>query len=379
MIEEVRQGRSRAIALSQSLSRRSTPLQRSLEYDSVEALDLSRNPAPDQPTLQSYIRVQRGCDKFCSFCVVPFTRGAERSRPPEQIVEEARMLADHGAREVTLLGQTVNSYVHRENGRPVRFADLLPRVADVAGIERVRFVTCYPGDFTDDVFEAIRDVPEVCEYLHMPAQSGNNGILERMRRQYTVEEYTDLTERGREMVPGLAIAGDFIVGFCGETEEDHQDSIALLERCRYKNIFVFKYSPRPGTVADRRMADDVPDGVKRRRNHELLAAQERVASEANRAWIGQTVEVLVEGYSKAAIRAQEAEQTRGEEISWRRGDQLVGRTRDDRIVVFPGREHEIGRFVQVRVTAATALTLHGMILHDTCDRREEAAPTGMTS
>jgi tRNA-2-methylthio-N6-dimethylallyladenosine synthase len=359
LVEEVRTSRSRAIALSQSFSRKSTPLDRSLEYDSMEALDLSRDPEPGVGVLQSYIRVQRGCDKFCTFCVVPFTRGPERSRPPSQIVDEAKMLADRGAKEITLLGQTVNSYVNQDNGRPVRFADLLARVCDVEGIERVRFVTSFPGDFTNDILHAMRDLPKVCEYLHIPVQSGSDAMLQGMRRQYTVGGYVDLIDRARDIVPGLAIASDFIVGFCGETEDDHEASLALIERCRFKNIFVFKYSPRPGTVADKRAADDVPEEVKRRRNMELLACQERISTEANRRLIASTVEVLVEGYSKAALKAQEAEQTRGEEVGWRRSDQLVGRTRSDQIVVFPGEPEDIGRFLSIRVASTTALTLHG--------------------
>ncbi len=378
LIEEVRENRIRAIALSLSSSRKSTPLQRALEYDSVEALDLSRDPAPGHGVLQSYIRVQRGCDKFCTFCVVPFTRGAERSRPPSQIIDEARMLADRGAREVTLLGQTVNSYVNQDNGRPVRFAELLAEVADVPGIERVRFVTSFPGDFTDDIFEAMRDLPKVCEYLHLPAQSGSDAVLERMRRQYTVSEYVDLIDRGRDYVPALTVAGDFIVGFCGETEEDHEASVRLIERCAFKNIFVFKYSQRPGTVAARRGTDNVPDEVKRRRNGELLDCQERISAAANRKLIGSVVEVLVEGYSKAAAKAQEAEQTRGQEVSWRRSDQLVGRTRTDRIVVFPGKPEHIGRLARVRITAATALTLHGTLVEESLEQDRVTVPAGIS-
>ena len=362
LIEDVQANRRRAIALGESLSRKSTPLQRALEYDSVEALDLSRDPAAGQSVLQSYIRVQRGCDKFCTFCVVPFTRGPERSRPPQQIVDEAKMLVERGAREVTLLGQTVNSYVHQESGRPVRFAELLARVSEVDGVERVRFVTSYPGDFTDDVFEAIRDLPSACEYLHLPVQSGSEAVLKRMRRQYSVAQYVELIDRGREYVPGITFASDFIVGFCGETEEDHEASLKLIERCRFKNIFVFKYSPRPGTTAAKRDEDDVPEEVKRRRNVELLAHQERISAAANRQLIGSTVELLIEGYSKAALKAQEAEQTRGEEVTWRRTDQLVGRTRQDQIVVFPGKPEYIGRFADIRITATTALTLHGTLL-----------------
>ena len=377
LIEEVQKSRTRAIALTQSMSRKSTPLTRALEFDSVEALDLSRNPGPCQDVLQSYIRVQRGCDKFCTFCVVPFTRGAERSRPASQIVDEAKMLVDHGAREVTLLGQTVNSYVNQQNSRPVRFAELLTRVAAVPGIERVRFVTCYPGDFTDAIFEVMRDVPEVCEYLHIPVQSGSDAVLKRMRRQYTVAQYAELIDRGREYVPGLAIASDFIAGFCGETEEEHEASLRLIERCRFKNIFVFKYSERPATVAQRRAVDDVPDEVKRRRNGELLAQQERISAAANGKLVGSTVEVLVEGYSKAAIKAQEAEQRRGQEIGWRRSDQLVGRTRTDRIVVFCGEPKYIGRFASVRITASTALTLHGVLVDTSTEQQRGRRPVNL--
>ncbi len=361
LIDEVQASRTRAVALAQSFSRKSTPLQRGLEYDSVEALDRSRDPGLRENPLHAYVRVQRGCDKFCTFCVVPFTRGAERSRPPTQIVDEAKSLAGAGAKIVTLLGQPVNSYIHSEQGTVVGLADLLARVADVDGIERVRFVTSYPGDFSDDILAVMRDVPGVCEYLHLPVQSGSDVVLQRMRRQYSVGDYVELVDRARELVPGLTVASDFIVGFCGESPADHQASVRLIERCRFKNIFVFKYSPRPGTVADKRIADDVPDAVKRVRNAELLALQERISVQANRLLVDSDVEVLVEGYSKAAIKAQEAEHTRGEELTWRRSDQLVGRTRGDRIVVFSGGSEQIGRSVRVRITAATALTLHGTL------------------
>ena len=361
LIEEVLTNRERAIALAQSLSRRSTPVQRALEFDSVEALDLSREPDPQERVLQAYIRVQRGCDKFCTFCVVPFTRGPERSRPPKQIVEEAKMLADRGAREVTLLGQTVNSYVNQEESRPVRFAELLSRVAAVDGIDRVRFVTSYPGDWDEEIFQVMRDEPKIARYLHIPAQSGSNAVLKRMRRVYTAESYIELMDKARSYLPDLAIASDFIVGFCGETEEDHQKTVELMKRCRFHRVFVFKYSPRPNTVADKREPDDIPDAVKRRRNHELLQVQESMSLEANRAMVGRNVDVLVEGFSKAALKAQQAEQTRGEEVTWRRSDQLVGRTIRDEIVVFNGSPEDIGRITGVTIEAATALTLHGSL------------------
>ncbi len=359
LIQEVQEERHRVVALALSQSRKSTPFERALEFDSVEALDLSRLPAEGANVLQSYVRVQRGCDKFCTFCVVPFTRGPERSRPAVQIVEEAKMLAGRGAKEITLLGQTVNSYVNQDDGRSVRFAELLERVAAVDGIERVRFVTSYPGDFTDDIFEVMRDVPQVCEYLHLPVQSGSDAVLKRMRRQYSVGQYVEMIDRAREIVPGLTIASDFIVGFCGETEQEHEASLALLDRCRFKNVFVFKYSPRPDTVADKRAQDDVDEQTKRRRNQEMLHRQDAISTQDNAHFIGQDLEVFVVGYSKAARKAQEAEQSRGEEVTWRRSDQLVGRTRGDHIVVFQGESDSIGKFARIKISAATGLTLHG--------------------
>jgi len=352
----------RAIALAQNRSRRLSPEERSLSFDELEALDVSRDTRDTGSVLQAYVRVQRGCDKFCAFCVVPFTRGPEVSRPPAHIVEETRRLAEAGAKEITLLGQTVNSYSYRENGRTVRFAELLERVHAVPGVERLRFVTSYPGDFRDDILHAMRDLPKLCEYLHIPAQSGSNAVLQRMRRQYTVEQYVDLIDRARDIVPDIALAGDFIVGFSGETDEEFEQTVALMERVRYKNVFVFRYSARPGTAADRRLPDDVPTEVKRLRNTRLLELQERISRQDNQRLVGRTLEVLVEGFSKAAIRAQEAEPARGGEVGWRRPDQLTGRTRGDQIVVFAGTDSLIGRFVNVRITSATALTLHGEVV-----------------
>ncbi len=343
-------------ALGQHPSRALPPEERSLALDSLEALDLSRGVSRGAGVLQSYVRVQRGCDKFCAFCIVPFTRGPEVSRPPGNIVEEAKRLAGAGAKEITLLGQTVNSYAYAENGRTVRFAELLERVHAIEGIERLRFVTSYPGDFSDDILHAMRDLPRVCEYLHIPAQSGSNAVLDRMKRQYTAEQYVDLIDRARAIVPGISLAGDFIVGFSGETDADFEKTVALTERVRYKNCFIFKYSPRPGTAADRRLPDDVPMKVKQQRNTRLLAVQERISREDNRGLVGRTVEVLVEGLSKAAIRAR---QGAGGESGWRQADQLTGRTRGDQIVVFSGPESLIGALAHVRITAATALTLHG--------------------
>lgn len=350
---------SLAVAVEHDHSRREPTGRRTLAYDSIEALDMSRGAWPGARTLQAYVRVQRGCDKFCTFCVVPFTRGPERSRPPEHIVEEARKLADRGAREITLLGQTVNSYSYEEGGRLVRFADLLERVHEVPGIARLRFVTSYPGDFTEDVLERMRDLPRLCEYLHLPAQSGSNAVLSRMRRQYSAEAYLDLVDRARAVVPGITLAGDFIVGFSGETDEDHEATLRMIERVAYKNIYMFKYSQRPGTVAERRLPDDVPLAIKKRRHADLARLQHEIGRVHHQAMVGRTVEVLVEGFSKAAIKAQQAEQDRGGEVSWKQSDQLTGRTRGDEIVVFPGSPGLIGQLVSIRINAATALTLHG--------------------
>ena len=361
LISNVEQTRERTIALSTFQSRRVDAAERSsMQFDSLEALDLSRAPQPQDAVLQSYIRIQRGCDKFCTFCVVPFTRGPEQSRPPQAIVQEAKMLAERGACEITLLGQTVNSYAHVENGTRVLLGDLLHRLDEIEGIERLRFVTSYPGDFSDDILQAMRDLPKVCEYLHIPAQSGSNAVLKRMKRQYSVEEYTDLIDRARDTVPGIQIAGDFIVGFCRESEHEFAETVALVERVKYKNIFCFKYSARPDTAADRHRADDVAPEVKRKRNIELLKVQERISVDLNRRLIGRHVEILVEGYSKAAIKAQQAEQSRGQEVGWRRSNQFVGRTRGDQIVVFEGHTSQVGKLIDVRISAATALTLFGV-------------------
>ncbi len=362
--QEGRASRYVAISIERDKSRRVPAAERTRLYDSIESLDLSREAPAEERVLQSYIRVQRGCDKFCSFCVVPFTRGPERSRPPQHIVTEARKLAEGGTKEITLLGQTINSYKYAEESGPggsrtVTFAELLERVHEVEGIERIRFVTSYPGDFGDDILQAMRDLPKVCEYLHIPAQSGSNAVLARMKRQYTVEEYEELLARAREVMPEISLAGDFIVGFCGETEADHEQTLALVERTAYKNIYMFKYSERPGTVADRRLADDIPEEVKQRRHTELAALQKRMCLAHHRKLVGRELEVLVEGFSKAAMKAQEAEQSRGHNISWKRTDQLTGRTRGDEIVVFTGPESLIGQFVRIKVTAATTLTLQG--------------------
>jgi len=390
LIDEVQERHERVHALAGSLSRRTEVLARALEYDSLEALDLSRAPGDGTAVLQSYIRVQRGCDKFCTYCVVPFTRGAERSRPAAHIVAEARALAERGCREITLLGQTVNSYVHQEDGRAVPFARLLERVHEVEGIDRIRFVTSFPADWDEDIFRVMRDCPRVMPYLHIPAQSGSDGVLARMKRGYTADSYLRLMDTARRYVPHIALAGDMIVGFCGETEADFAATVDMTQRVEYANLYVFKYSPRPGTKADRNLADDVDEETKARRNNELLAVQNEIGARRRAELVGQSLDVLVEGFSKRARRAQgeagsqlrtrgkqsasirvgadsgeavrpESEQDRGAEVGAEPSSQLVGRTPQDMIAVFDAPAAYIGALVRVHVERASSHTLFGRV------------------
>jgi tRNA-2-methylthio-N6-dimethylallyladenosine synthase len=293
LLDEVWKHHERVAALAGSQSRRTEVLKRALEYDSLEALDLSRSPEVEGNVLQSYVRVQRGCDKFCTYCIVPFTRGPERSRPPEHIVGEARMLAERGCREITLLGQTVNSYVNQDDGDPVTFARLLERIHEVEGVDRIRFVTSFPADWDEDIFRVMRDYPRIMPYLHIPAQSGSDRVLKRMHRGYTAGSYLKLMDKAREIVPTISLAGDFSVGFSGETDDDFRQTVDFVRDVRYESLFVFKYSPRPGAKSERAMDDDVPDEVKRARNNELLAVQNEFSLKRKQALIGQEVEVLV--------------------------------------------------------------------------------------
>ncbi|MCD4699426.1 MAG: MiaB/RimO family radical SAM methylthiotransferase, partial [Phycisphaerae bacterium] len=335
----------------------------------VEFLDLVRDPSKRHLPSQAYVRIMRGCDNFCAYCVVPYVRGPERSRPPEDILEEVRRLVDAGITQVTLLGQTVNSY--RSGG--VGLSDLLERLDAVAGLRRIRFITSYPGHFDRAIFRAMRNLPKVCEFLHIPAQSGSDRILRAMNRRYSRGEYDDLIAAARQTVPGVAIVGDFIVGFPGETEEDFAASADLVRRSGYRNSYIFKYSPRPGTAADKRLADDVDEQTKRRRNRELLEVQSEVSLAGNRAIIGQTVEVLVEGPSPRADKQSKKGGTaclqavlhgmrkehRLQATCATPGTQLVGRTRTDHIVVFDGLANLAGQYLDVKITDATALTLFG--------------------
>jgi tRNA-2-methylthio-N6-dimethylallyladenosine synthase len=253
---------------------------------SHESFDPLRDPEMRPTPFQAYLRIQIGCDKFCTYCIVPTTRGPEQGRPPEQLLSEARVLADQGCKEITLIGQTVNSYRFRSGERTTCLADLLYILHDVDGIERIKFVTNYPKDMTDDLLAAVRDLRKVSSYLHVPAQSGSNRVLQRMKRGYTVEDYREMMARIRATLPQAAVSSDFIVGFCGETDDDFEKTIELVRECRFKNSFIFKYSERPGTKGAELFADDVPAEVKQRRNNDLLAVQNAISYEDNQRFLG---------------------------------------------------------------------------------------------
>ena len=225
----------------------------------------------------SLVRIMFGCDQFCSYCIVPFVRGPEQSRPPQDIVNEVQHLAGQGVTKITLIGQTVNSYRYQEDekhdGKQTRLADLLYRLSDISGMEQIDFVTNYPLGIDDDLLQAVRDLPQVSKHLHIPVQSGSDAVLKRMNRHYTAAQYRDMTDRIYGTIPGATMTSDFIVGFCGETDDDFEQTVELVKNCRFRNSFIFKYSPRPGTKAAELYADDVPEEVKKYRNNRLLEIQ----------------------------------------------------------------------------------------------------------
>lgn len=351
LINEARESRDRQVAVS--LDRKGGS--RNAVAGSFESYDPLRDPEMRPSPYQAFVRIMIGCDKFCTYCVVPSTRGPEQSRSPKQIASEVRTLAGQGVKEVTLLGQTVNSYRHTEDGREYRLSDLLELIHDTDGIERIKFVTNYPKDMTTDLLQAVRDLPKVCRYLHVPAQSGCDEMLKRMKRGYTIADYREMMARINEIVPGCAVSSDFIVGFCGETEESFELSMDLIRECRFKNSFIFKYSERPGTKAHGLWEDDIPEDVKKRRNNEMLALQTSISEEDNADFIGSAVTVLCEGPSKTAVK-------RGEDDPDAHKVQLVGRTDCDRIAVFDGNPRLAGAMVEVDVHDCTPTTLLGSIV-----------------
>lgn len=289
--------------------------------------------------VKAWITIMRGCDKFCSFCIVPYVRGRERSLPLEIILKDVESLAQEGFKEVTLLGQTVNSYYDGKHD----FSDLLEALAKVDGIERIRFTSPHPSDVADKQIEIMAKYHKICKHIHLPVQAGSNKVLKLMRRSYTVEGYLAIVDKLRAAMPNVGITTDVIVGFCSETEEDFQETYNLMKNVRYDSAFMFKYSPREGTMAYKRLADDVLEEEKSRRLNEVIKLQEGISLEANRAFIGKTVEVLVEGESK------------------RGAEQLFGKADDFKTVVFPKGKAQIGEIAKVKVSEATSHTLFGEV------------------
>lgn len=304
--------------------------------------------------ISAFISITRGCDNMCTFCVVPFTRGRERSRDPESIVEEARQLFADGYREVTLLGQNVDSYLWGGGGLKkdilakgdltgtVSFAELMERVAQINPLLRVRFSTSHPKDLSDDVLHVMAKYPNVCSYIHLPVQSGNSRVLELMNRGYTREWYLQRIARIRELIPECGISTDTISGFCTETEEEHQETLSLIEAAQFDFAYMFKYSERPGTLAAKKLEDDIAEDVKGRRLQEIIDLQMRQSEESNRRDIGKTFEVLVEGPSKKSP------------------DFLQGRNTQNKVIVFPRENFEKGQYVNVLVQDCTSATLKGV-------------------
>ncbi len=327
---------------------------------SFETYDPDREAAMRPTPFQAFVRTQTGCDKFCAFCVVPHVRGPEQARAPETIVAEAEKLVAEGCREITLIGQTVNSYRWSDGGRTQRLSDLLARLDGVDGLDRIKFVTNYPRDMTPDLIAAVRDLPKVCHYLHVPAQHGSDAVLGRMKRGYTIGEYMEMFARVRQDLPHAAVTSDFIVGFCGETDAEFQATLDLVRTASFKNSFIFKYSPRPGTKAFERLPDDVPEEVKKERHRLLLEAQGEASLAGNRPFVGTRQQVLVEGLS-----------TRDEKRDLRLGPddtaQFTGRTMCDRIVVFDAPLRLVGRLVDIDITAAGAWSLSGIVADGLAD------------
>ena len=295
------------------------------------------------PHISGFVTIMRGCNNFCHYCIVPYTRGRERSRDVDSILNEVEDLWVRGYKEVTLLGQNVNSYRHEEaDGTTVTFPELLRKVAHKAVGMRVRFTTSHPKDMSDETLRVIAEEPNVCRHIHLPVQSGSNRILELMNRRYTREWYLDRVAAIRRIVPDCGLSTDIFSGYCTETEEDHQASLSLMRECGYDSAFMFKYSERPGTYASRRLADDVPEEMKVRRLNELIALQNELSAESNRRCEGRTFEVLVEGVGK------------------RSREQLFGRTEQNKVVVFDRGNHRIGEYVRVKITGSSSATLKGV-------------------
>lgn len=292
--------------------------------------------------ISGFVSITRGCNNFCHYCIVPYTRGRERSRSIDSILQEVRDLKEKNYKEVTLLGQNVNSYRSEYNGKTIQFPDLLRMVADAVPELRIRFTTSHPKDMSDDTLQAIAEMPNICRHIHLPVQSGSNNILKTMNRKYTREWYLDRVDAIRRIIPDCGLSTDMFCGYCGETEEDHQQSLSLMRTCAFDSAFLFKYSQRPGTYAARHFEDKVPEETKIHRLEEMIALQNELSAESNRRDIGKTFQVLIEGRSK------------------RSAEQLYGRTEQNKVVVFDRKDHRIGELANIHITDSSSATLKGI-------------------
>ena len=291
--------------------------------------------------ISGYISIMRGCDKFCTYCIVPFTRGRERSREPESILNELQDMRVKGFREVTLLGQNVNSYRFSDGERKIDFPALLAMVAEAAPGMRIRFTTSHPRDMNDETLETIAQYKNLCNYIHLPVQSGSSRMMKLMNRRYDREWYMDRIAAIKRIIPGCGLSTDIMCGFHSETEEDHQETLSMMREVGFDSAFMFKYSERPGTYAAKRLEDNIPEEVKSRRLQEIIDLQMELSRQSNEKDLGKEFEVLTEGFSK------------------RSREQLFGRTDQNKVVIFDKRKHRIGEFVKVKITGFTAATLLG--------------------
>lgn len=405
MIEQIKTGHGPQIYVSDNrLGRNQREVMDTFEqYDPDRSSGLVTIESPDAeptPRFQAMLRIMLGCDNFCSYCIVPYVRGPQQSRPLDKILDEAKQLLDSGVKEIMLLGQRVNAYRYLDSrGVELHLADVLYKMADLPGLDRLRFVTGSPSHCDRPLLEAVRDIPIVCPHFHVPAQSGSNSMLKKMNRGYTVEQYRDMVEAIYSTIQGSSITSDFIVGFCGETDDDFQQTADLVRWARFKNSYIFKYSPREGTVSARTWADDISDEVKRRRNNELLAIQNEISLADNQKFVGKEVEILVEGASKTAMKAAlgelnfdepgtkdvkldaskmsdgliaprdrkgflpRAERTTSKDDKSDSCNQIVqlsGRTACDRVAVFDGSEDLIGQIVRLKIERVSGYTLFGV-------------------
>jgi tRNA-2-methylthio-N6-dimethylallyladenosine synthase len=325
LLEQAREGKK---AINVVLSSKET-------YDDIDPVRLDNNG------ITAFISIMRGCENFCSYCVVPFTRGRERSRNPETITREAAGLYEQGYRELTLLGQNVNSYHWKGTGGEYRFPKLLEKVATLNPLLRVRFATSHPKDISDALLQTIARYPNICRAIHLPVQSGSNRILGLMNRKYTREWYLDRIGAIRKYIPGCAVSTDIIAGFCTESEQDHRDTLTLMQEVGYTHSFMFKYSVRPGTSAAKKLPDDVPETVKARRLKEIIELQQSLSLSSNQMDVGKSFEVLAEGLSKKS------------------SGYLMGRNSQNKVVVFPRKDFAPGDYVNVKIHACTTATLLG--------------------